>query len=245
MKTSTFITLLAIIHFSCNAQNGKLQGGIYKQKGSSVKLELKSDNTYILYNPKGSGHFDIEQCDYSSKGRWKQMSSDVLEITSEDHYQKQEGFKYELKKESKLSPDSLYISINLPDSLIYYRNGIPVNFSFTFNNNVSKDTSSNKSSISLLKSKYLLPKTSNSINRNHIAFSVNANVSGTTLYKGRIRFEIFEEDIDTEMANYLTINLPNFDLCFFEFEPYNQELILVKSREELIWQGKSWEKQPR
>jgi hypothetical protein len=243
MKNIAIIILLAICHFSCNAQTEKPPGGIYKQKGSSIKLELKSDNTYILYNLRSSGHFDIEQCDYSSIGRWKKMSNDVIEITSQDNYQKQAGFNFDLKRENKLSQDSLYITINLPDSLIYYRNGVPVNFSFIFNNNVSKSISSNKTLISLPKGKYLLPITSNSVNRNHIAFTVNAVVSGTTLYKGRIRFAIFEEDIDTEKTNCLTINLPYFDLCFFEFEPYNQELILVKSPNELIWQGKSWEKQ--
>jgi hypothetical protein len=246
MKAPLFLTLLAFCQLSCKAQNNldKAQPGIYKQKGSSIKLELKSDGTYILDNPEGNGHFEIEQCSYSSKGKWKQLSNDVLEITSENYYQKQEGFKYELKKENKFSQDSLYIVVNLPDSLIYYRNGIPVNFSFTFNNDVNKSISTNKSLISLPKQKHLWPKTSNSVNSNHITFSLNANISGTTLYKSRIMFEIFEEDIDTEKTNYLTINLPHFDLCFFEFEPYNQELLLVKNQKELIWQGKSWEKQP-
>jgi hypothetical protein len=57
-------------------------------------------------------------------------------------------------------------------------------------------------------------------------------------------FEIFEEDIDTEKTNYLTITLPNFDLCFFEFEPYKQELLFIKNQKEIIWQGVSWVKQP-
>lgn len=246
MKAPVFIILLIFCQLNSKAQNklDTAQQGIYKQKGSSVKLELKSDSTYVLYNPEGNGHLAIEECNYSSRGKWKQMSDEVLEIMSENYYQKQEGFEYELKKENKFSQDSLYITVNLPDNLIYYKNGIPVNFSFTFNNDVSKSIATNQSSISLPKQKHLWPKTSSPVNRNHIAFALNANISGTTLYKSRIMFEIFEEDIDTEKTNYLTITLPHFDLCFFEFEPYNKELLFVKNPKELIWQGKSWEKQP-
>ncbi len=52
----------------------------------------------------------------------------------------------------------------------------------------------------------------------------------------------FREDIDTEQYNYLTINMPNFDLCFFAFEPYDHELVYVKKANQLIWAGKIWEK---
>lgn len=246
MRIQILLTVLAFCQLNCKAQNNfnKAREGIYKQKASSVKLELSSVGTYILYNPESNGHFEMEKCNYSSKGQWRQISNDVLEITSENYYQKQDGFTYDLRKDNKFSQDSLYIKINLPDSLIYYKNGTPVNFSFIFNNDVSKSILTNKSFICLPKKNYLMSKTSNLVNRNHIAFSLNANISGTALYKSRILFEIFEADIDTEKTNYLTINLPNFDLCFFEFEPYNQELILIKNENELIWQGKSWEKQP-
>lgn len=239
MKTQMLLLLLIICHLSSNGQNNikKINHGIYKQVGSSRKIELKSDGSYILYNPEGNGYYDIEQCTYSSKGKWKQLSNDVLEITSENYYLKQAGFEYELKKDNKLSQDSIYMMVNLP-------NNIPVSFLITFNNNVSKSVNTNKRLISLSKQKYLWPKTSNSINRNHIAFSLNANIIGTTLYKSRMMYAIFEEDIDTEKSNYLTVTLPNFDLCFFSFEPYNQELIFASNKNELMWQGKSWLRQP-
>jgi len=242
MKAPIFLILLAFCQLSCKAQIispnnlDKILQGIYKQKGSSEKLELKSDGSYVLYNPEDNGYFVIEQCNYSSKGKWKQMSNDVIEITSENYYQQQEGFKYELKKENKLSQDSLYIKVQFPSDFH------PVKLGLYFNNNVDKGVHTDSTFIKLSKSKYLWPKTSNSINRNHIAFSLNANISETTLYKGRIMFKIFEEDIDTEKYNYLTITLPHFDLCFFEFELYNQELLFIRNQNELIWQGKSWDK---
>src|SRR3954447_23462389 len=77
--------------------------GIYQQKGSSKKLKLNSDRSYILFNPEGSGHYEVEQCLFSSKGKWSTVSNDVVEITSENYYSRQKGFEYELKKENKLS----------------------------------------------------------------------------------------------------------------------------------------------
>lgn len=75
-----------------------------------------------------------------------------------------------------------------------------------------------------------------------LRFNLNANIVGTKLYHGRIWFDIFNETIDTEKYNCLTIFLPYFDRCFFEFEPYYQELIYIKDSNRLFWQGEIWEK---
>jgi hypothetical protein len=56
-------------------------------------------------------------------------------------------------------------------------------------------------------------------------------------------FKIFEEDIDTENTNYLTITLLNFDRCFFEFEPLDKELIYINNSSQLLWKGDTWKKQ--
>ena len=213
--------------------------GIYQQKGSSKKLKLNSDRSYILFNPEGSGHYEVEQCLFSSKGKWSTVSNDVVEITSENYYSRQKGFEYELKKENKLSQDSLYIEIRLPDAFINSKGKEAVNFAITFNNNNGKSISTNKSIVGLSKSKYLWDR---KINTNFLSINLNANISGMAIYKSRITFDIFGDYVDTEKYNYLTITLPNFDLCFFEFEPYNQELIFIKGKNQLIWNGKIWEK---
>lgn len=200
-------------------------------------LELHKNGIYTLKKAEISFTPVIEQCDYASKGKWSVLSNDVLELTSEDEYLKQKGFEYVLKKENKLSQDSLYIKVNFPND---YEPNVKVNF--TFNHNVSKSIDTEKTLIVIPKSKHLLAKSSNSVNRNHIDFSINANVSGIHLYKSRVLFKIFEEDIDTENTNYLTVTLPNFDRCFFEFEPYNQELIYIKGKNQLLWQGEIWKR---
>jgi hypothetical protein len=237
-----FLLLISSFYLiGCKSQKTDIEkqidlAGIYFVKDTSEKLEINTDGNYILYNPKGNDYYEIEKCVYASKGKWKLLSNDVFEITSEDYQVKQKGFEYELKKENKYSQDSLYINVKFPNDLH------PVKLNFYFNNSNNKSIHTESTVIKLLKSKYLLPKSTYSINRNHITFTLDANISGTNLYNGRILFEIFEEDVDTEKTNYLTITLPNFDLCFYEFEPYNQEIIFIKNTKELFWKGYVWNK---
>ena len=207
--------------------------GIYKRQKSTQKLELKSDGTYTLFNIEQTFTPVFEQCEVASTGKWSALSNDLLEVISEDNYLKQKGFEYELKKENKFSQDSLYFQV-------YFSPGFhSVNLNFTFNNNNSKSLKTEKVNIVILKSKHLWDK---KINTNQINFSIEAATLGSTLYRSRVLFSIFEEYVDTEKYNYLTITLPNFDRCFFEFEPLNNELIMIKSKNYLFWQGDLWKK---
>lgn len=207
--------------------------GVYEREESSEKLELKSDGTYTLWNPEITFTPVIEQCDYASKGKWTILADNVIEITSENYYTEQKGFGYDLKKENKLSQDSLYIQVVFPTDFH------PVSLNFTFNYKNNKSITTDKTYIVLPKSKYLWNRRTAT---NQISFNLNADVSGTEIYKGRILFKIFEESIDTEKHNYLTITLPSFDRCFFEFEPFYQDLILIKNKNTIIWQGDTWSK---
>jgi hypothetical protein len=212
-------------------KSDKLYQALSEKNYSS--LEIHKDGTYTLNKSEISFIPVIKQCDYASKGKWSIIANNVLEITSEDYYTKQKGFEYQIKKENKFSQDSLYIQVVFPDNIH------PVKLGFTFNHNNSKSITTDKTHVVLPKSMYLWDRRT-AINQ--VGFSLNADISGTELYNGRILFEIFEESIDTEKYNYLTITLPNFDRCFFEFEPYYQELIYIKDGNQLLWQGDLWEK---
>lgn len=247
MKSKILLFVISFLQLSCHSQqaikipkndNEIVTQGVFIQKDTGLKLQLTNDGYYTLFNPESNEHFVIEQCEYASKGKWKQLSNDVLEIISENYYVQQEGFKYDLKKENKYSKDSIYIEIKLPNEFLNYRRET-IKSTFYFNHNTNKSITTKKGSIVIAKEKYLFAKP-NEVN--HIGFSLNADVLGTSFYKSRIMFKVFEEDINTEKYNYLTINLPNFNLCFYEFEPYNHELIYIKDKKELIWQGESWKK---
>ncbi|MEZ4886489.1 MAG: hypothetical protein R3E32_17260 [Chitinophagales bacterium] len=238
MRKLLFILIVAFQLVGCISTKGqklKVQdmSGVYERQESSEKLELKSDGTYILWNTEILFTPVIEQCDYVSKGKWSGIADNVIEITSEDYYAEQKGFEYEIEKENKFSQDSLYIQVVFPTDFH------PVKLGFTFNHNNSKSITTNKTDIVLPKSKHLWDRRTAT---NQISFSLNADVSGTELYRSRILFKIFEESIDTEKFNFLTISLPNFDRCFFEFEPYNQELIYIKGKNQILWQGEIWKK---
>ena len=237
MKKALVILIVSFQLIGCSSAKGQKTNtqfsGVYEREESSEKLELKSDGTYTLWNPEITFTPVIEQCDYASTGKWTILADNVIEITSENYYTEQKGFGYDLKKENKLSQDSLYIQVVFPTDFH------PVNLNFTFNHKNNKSITTDKTYIVLPKSKYLWNRRTAT---NQISFNLNADVSGTEIYKGRILFKIFEESIDTEKHNYLTITLPSFDRCFFEFEPFYQDLILIKNKNTIIWQGDTWSK---
>ncbi|MDH6254466.1 hypothetical protein M2347_004193 [Chryseobacterium sp. H1D6B] len=210
-------------------------GGKLYQALSDVnyeKLVLYENNTYILFHARADFSPVVEQCEYASKGEWKQISNDIVDLTSEDNYLKQDGFKYELKKEKKLSSDSIYLEVVFPDefrpvTLIYYFNGT---------NRFSTD----QSKISLPKKKYFrfLP-----LNVSEINFKLESTLNGNTMYKSRAMFEIFNEKVDISEYNYFTIKLPFFNRCFYEFESYNHSYVYIKDKNTLVWQGQEWIKE--
>ncbi|MFV0290462.1 MAG: hypothetical protein ACK5IJ_06110 [Mangrovibacterium sp.] len=197
------------------------------------KIVFQEDGTYKLHKAEILFTPVVEQCDYASKGKWSVVADNVIEITSEDYYSEQQGFKCDIKKENKLSQDSLYIQVFFPTDFH------PVNLNFTFNHKSSKSITTDKTYIVLPKSEYLWNRRTAT---NQISFNLNAIVAGTEIYKSRILFKIFDDSIDTEKYNYFTITLPNFDRCFFEFESYYQELIYIKGRNQLLWRGEIWRK---
>lgn len=207
--------------------------GTYIRNESTEKLVLNYDGTFKLFKAEMNFTPVFEQCDIATKGKWSIVSNDVIELTSEDNYLKQKGFEYELKKENRFSQDSLYIKVNFPSD--YH----PVKLNFYFNHKNSKSIKTEQTYIVIPKSKHLWDR---KISNNHISFSLDASVSGTTLYRSRVLFSIFEENIDTEKYNYLTITLADFDRCFLEFEPLNKELIFIKNNNQLFWQGDTWKK---
>lgn len=235
--------ILIILVISCRSTNKVIQSSI-DLEGEYVldsdkmfqayselnyhSLIFNTDGTYILNKAEIKFTPVIEQCNVASKGKWSLLSNNVLELTSEDKFEKQKGLLYEINMENKLSQDSLYIQVKFPTDF----NDIPVKMNFTFNSNNSKSIQTDDTLIVLPKENYLR----SFANSNRISFSLTGGSSN----KSRSIFEIFEEDIDTKKSNYLTINLPNFDRCFFEFEPLNQDLIYIKSKNQLFWQGENW-----
>lgn len=213
-------------------KNDKLYQALSDKNYSS--LEIHKNGTYTLNKAEVKFTPVIEQCDYASKGKWSVVADNVLEITSEDYYAKQKGIEYEIKRENKFSQDSLYIQVVFPGDF-----QPPVKLRFGFNYQEVKVLDNGKMRVALPKSTFLWNRRTAT---NQIIFTIDADISGVSIYKSRINFPIFEESIDTEKYNFLTITLPNFDRCFFEFEPYNNELIYIKEKNKLFWQGEIWKK---
>jgi len=248
MRNLLLISILQFLLMGCASVKGKKVKnndliGTYTLKSDKLyqalsnknysSLEIHGDGTYVLNKAEILFTPVIEQCDYASKGKWSFIAKNVIEITSEDYYIDQKGFEYEIKKENKFSQDSLYIQVVFPTDFH------PVKLSFNFNHNKSKSITTDNTYIVLPKSVHLWNRETTT---NQVSFNLNADISETELYSSRISFKIFDEYIDTEKFNFLTITLPHFDRCFFEFEPYYKELIFIRDRNQLIWQGEVWKK---
>lgn len=250
-KIRTILLLVVLISFLQSCKTTKVNSsqkvnieGVYILKSDKLyqalsdknysSLEIHKDGTYTLNKAEVKFTPVIEQCDYASKGKWSILAENVIEITSEDYYTAHKGYEYAIKKENKLSQDSLYIQVVFPEDF-----QPPVKLRLDFNCQEVKILENGETFIALPKSTFLWNRRTAT---NQIIFTIDANISGVSLYKSRINFPIFEESVDTEKFNFLTISLPDFDRCFFEFEPYNQELIYIKGKNQLLWQGEIWEK---
>lgn len=243
MKNLIFALFTILLITGCNSvkiTTLKEIQGTYKRHNSSQKIEFKSDGTFILYNALPYCGVFMEQSEIASQGKWALKSNDVLELISEDHYLKQNGYEYELKKENKLSQDSLYIKIKFPK----YYNIPDAKMCFLFVN-IEKEyfIETEKDTLIIPKANFLSSKKYNSINLNpiRIIFSIRPNIEWRATYRSRTWFNIFQEDIDTDQTNYLTITLPYFDVYFFDFETV-KDLIYIKNDKSLYWRGSVWKK---
>ncbi|WP_147473920.1 hypothetical protein [Chryseobacterium nematophagum] len=234
MKNYTIILLLQFcVSGYLQSQTINDYSGVYKIKGSEQKLDLNPKGSYILYNPESFGHLATDFCEYASKGQWKKISSDVIDITSENYYLKQEGFKYDLKQESKLSKDSVYIDIILPKD---FEEVATPEFDLLLNYKTSKRIRSASNRIKLSKKDYSLVGVKNQLTLNLIF-----NAKGERFFNNRLNYNILQDyNLDTNTYNYFIISLPNFNQCFYDFEPYYHSYIYVKDKNTLIWKGEEW-----
>lgn len=236
MKNLVIIILSFFVIQMFNSQKIKddFKAGIYIKKGLTDRIEFKDNGSFILYNSQNSGHLALDQCDISSIGQWQRISNDVLDLTSENYYEKQQGYKYELKKSAKGSQDSIYIDIQLSKD---FETSIPTpEFNILFNYKTSKQIETRNKEIVISKKEYSLFG-----KKNQFSLDLVFKPSGKTFYYNRLRYNILQDYLlDVESNNYFTINLPYFDQCFYEFEPYYHSNVFIKDRNTLLWQGEEW-----
>lgn len=210
------------------------KAGVYKTNETSETIELFADSTYIIHNSGYFGHLAVDECDYLSKGKWKQVDKNVGLLISEDKYITENVYKYELKEDRKLSDDSVYFEIKFPT--VFH----PVTLYFTFEpygstpiTYTSRDTFIRLPKVKgHWKQPFKGPK---------IRFEIRPTLDGELNYIARTYFEIFTIDLKSSKTNYITINLPFFDKCFITFMPMEQ-FIYFSNPNEFQWYGETWEK---
>ncbi|MCX8532082.1 hypothetical protein [Chryseobacterium luquanense] len=228
-----FINIVSILTMQIfYAQNFK--PGLYIKKNMTDKIEFKNNGSYILYNVQNLGHLALDQCDTLSIGQWKIISNDILDLTSENYYKEQLGYKYELEKSNKGSQDSIYIDIKLSDNS---KESIPTpEFNILFNYKTAKQIKTKSNKIRISKKEYFLFG-----KNNRISLDLVFKTSGKVFYSNRLKYNILQDyALNLESNNFFTINLPYFNQCFFYFEPYYHSYIYIKDKNTLIWKGEEW-----
>ena len=71
----------------------------------------------------------------------------------------------------------------------------------------------------------------------------NQYLPSTRLHLHMLQFHHLIVILNTKKFNYFTISLPNFNQCFYDFEPYYHSYIYIKDKDTLMWKGEEWIKQ--
>lgn len=232
-----FLLLSVFAYLSCKSTktiNNKNYSGIYKLEQSRDKLELNPDGSYVLWSDTIISRGRYAVCKFRSKGEWKIVNADFIELSSNNYYDTLQGVQYEVTRELKYAKDSLYFHIVYPDTTL------PVQMYFIFDNERLDEIRSESTYIALSKKTYI-PDGDSSIN---VYFGLRTQNMGYEYVRSRQSFDVFPNMIllETEKYNYYTIRLPNFTDCFFDFEPYTQEYIRRKNANVLLWRGEVWKK---
>ncbi len=200
-------------------------------------IDLKEDGRYELY--RGEHRLlPIEYCELASQGKWKRKMNNIIEIDSKDSFLEKKGYQYDVVQVNKESPDSVYFEINLQDNID------DVTFRLYINSKMNSPIFFNGGRVVIDKHDILNKYFTEFKHRNNIIdISINADTRGARVYRSRTSFYITVKDLYFSEYNYFTINFPHFDSCFFMFEPFENDFLLINKKGELNWLGEVWVKQ--
>lgn len=204
------------------------------RNGSS--LELKKDSTFVLYRDIDKGYEDYPptdlgmpqmRCSIGSNGKWKYISKDLIELSSEET---DYGWHYEMvkKTDASIPNGKIFISIKFPKFSNAYSLLVAEGKDNSFYSNSRKRT-------------ILVDKTQLSLSVYMCNDFFLDTMSG--YFKYRYKHKIFD-NIDFTHVDYNSLELvfADFDDEFFEHEEVNHELISVIDDERIYWRGEQWSK---
>ncbi len=197
--------------------------GRYKKIGGNEILILGSDKTFSVVigdNKKSDVVFNF--CDTLSQGLWKQHSG-FITLKNKGDFDKINFSIFESEQNSK---DSLYFKIIFPkrDSSEYNI----FKYSIITSPMQGRYNESDRPIITIAK-KGIISSFALSIKN----ISPNCN-AGSKCYQ-RIYFHVFEDyRPQNENSNYFTINLQNFDQCFYEAMDLEGEVLGIE-KNRILW----------
>lgn len=212
--------------------------GAYKCGDETIYFDTRGNTFYLKrFLPKIINDVIVPFCyDTIAEGNFKVINNNVIALFNNKNYHK---VYYGIKQEKKLSEDTIYFKIVLPNDDAFFARRFRYSFYFdvptyqkTFDNTfvpIPKNVITNQYSQTFLLS--LLIKDLNPLGR----------VEEAKCYQ-RTSFNIFNSVEYNLSYNYFTITLLNFNECFVERMDVDNDLIYFNGENSILWRGKEYKK---
>lgn len=213
-------------------------GGAYKCGDETIYFDLRGNSFYLKrFLPKIINDAIVPFCyDTIAKGNFKVINRNVIALFNKKNFNK---VAYSVKQEKKLSEDTIYFNIVLPNDDAFFARRFRYVFYFdapsyqiTFDSTfvpIAKNKISNQYSQTFLLSLFI--KDLNPL----------GSVEQSKSYQ-RTTFNIFKSVEYNLSYNYFTITLLNFNECFVERMDVDNELIYFNGRNSVLWRGREFKK---
>ncbi|GAB3936022.1 hypothetical protein [Mucilaginibacter myungsuensis] len=240
MKSLQTIKLLLL----CLAINGHVFAQNRAAPAVLSKYQTKSGRTFTLYNdhtfqimrstPKG--HMEGTLCDTIAKGSWSVVNKSVLKLSETQESRK---VKYKIDKDNKLSNDSVYFKIVLPESDTFFDQKFEFTFGFI---GVDAPTNTRTTKFTISKKDVFKHSADNGYLATFSALDMspmNAEYLGKCYQ--RVYFDIANDIKLDKNFNYYTITLTNFTGCFVERAAVDNDYVVLTA-DGLHWQDMDFKK---
>lgn len=238
-------SLIAVlfISFSCTTKNIEIKQrkiiGIYNLKGLKKSIQLSESGRFFIFDSTTYGHqkFESNFCKLKSYGQWHFHKKDFIEInTSEDILY---PYLNATVTSDSLGNDSLYfyIKTNIPKELerfVTYSLIIDYEGEYDFKKEFSKSFHSNVIAL----------------NKPHFGVKLNSLIvslrytNPNNMFDNKIGFEFVSTDELklNKMDDYFVIEIPDLDICYFEYARYKGDYIRILNQHTLLWNNEKYEK---
>ena len=213
-------------------------GGAYKCGDETIYFNSKENTFYLKrFLPKIINDAIVPFCyDTIAEGNFKVINNNVIALFNNKNFHK---VYYSIKQEKKLSEDTIYFKIILPNDDAFFARRF--RYSFYFDVPLYQKTSD--SAFVLIPKNVITNQYSQTFLLGLLIKDLNplGRVEEAKSHQ-RTSFNIFNSVEYNLSHNYFTITLLNFNECFVERMDVDNDLIYFNGKNSILWRGKEYKK---